>query len=103
MSVFYDHLISLDSVRPQLAQYLTNEEIEEILLDLDEAIHHVVLKIIFQELPPHLHEDFLIRFRDEPADPHHLVFLRQYSPTIEAAIRQAGEHSKQRFLDAIHP
>jgi hypothetical protein len=102
MSVFYDHLTSVDSVRPHLAEYLTAEEIEEILEDFDEAMHHVVLEVILQETPEHVHEAFLVRFRDNPADPNHLLFLRQYAPLIDEAIRRAGENSRQLFIDAIH-
>lgn len=103
MSVFYDQLVGLHSVRPHLEQYLSSEdEIQEVLEHLDQTLHHVVFEVIFAELPPHVHEPFLIRFQQNPSDPQHLVFLRQYIPHIEQAIQEASETSKQKFIDAIH-
>ena len=103
MKLFYDHLTQLDSLRPDIERYLTvPEEIEEVLAQLDHAMTHDVLRVILLALPQSAHEEFLLRFKEDPSSEHHLVFLRQYEPEIEEHIRQISQRSKQQFLDAIH-
>jgi len=101
MKIFYDHLTGLDSVRAELSQYLSPSEIEEIILILDEATHHIVMETILKELPLEEHDVFLERFANDPAA-NHLRYLQQFSPRIEEHIAQAAADSNRRFLDTIH-
>src|ERR1044072_2162331 len=103
MNVFYDHLVNLQSLRPQLRLLLNDEaQVEEVLRELDHALHHVVMEVIFTALPSHAHENFLLQFKSDPNNARHLIFLRRYAPAIEDHIREASEQSKQKFLDTIH-
>ena len=103
MKLFYDHLTELDSVRPHLERYLPDvQHIDLVVDEIDSAITHEVMRVILDKLPHHKHEEFILAFKNDPRDEHHLVYLRQFEPEIETHIVRAGRSIRQRFIDAVH-
>ena len=103
MTVFYDHILPHAIARESLTAFLTSEaEIEQVLVELDELYHHVVLEHILHALPEHAHGDFIGRLRKNPADHALLLMIRSYDPHIEAKLSQAALKSTHTFIDAIH-
>ena len=102
MTIFYDHLTGLDTVRRELEQHLSPAELDEVVGLLDTALHHVVMEVVLRELPFEEHDTFLQRFAADPTLPGHLDYLRQFSPHIEERIALAASASNRRFLDTIH-
>lgn len=103
MTIFYDDLIDLGALDQELTSYVEDPaERAEIIEILDQSLHHVVMDVIFRNLPADVHELWLVQFTEDPSRVEHLDFLRQYQPTIEDMIRVAATESKQRFIDTIH-
>ncbi len=103
MSMFYDHLVAWPVVNAKLSEFdLTSGERDELLRLLDETIHFEVMRHLFEVLPLHVHESFVLQVKEAPHRPERLTFIRQYHPTAEDTIRMVAERSTSRFLDTIH-
>ncbi len=67
--LFFDHLLSLDSLDKEIKKIAkTTEEREELWLLVDEIIHHKVMDVILDKLPHHHHEEFLEMVHRSPHD-----------------------------------
>lgn len=103
MSMFYDHLVAWPVVNAKLAEFdLTTGERDELLRLLDETIHFEVMRHLFEVLPLHVHEHFILQVKEAPHSHERLTFIKQYHPHAEDTIRMVTEKSTQRFLDTIH-
>jgi len=99
MSVFYDHLVSLDEVHNALLGHnLPTKQHYHLLKIADSTFHNEILNTILTEVPAEHHEYFLVEFRNRPDDPNHLVFLKQFSPEIEDKIRYTAIDTKTKIL-----
>lgn len=101
---FYDNFIDITDLMAELSVELSHLEQEEIHRLIDEILHHRVLEIILDDLPEEHHENFFLRFHNDPADQDLFVFLKHHSPTIEDKIQQAAAMVKDELrgeLDAI--
>jgi hypothetical protein len=103
MNVFYDHLTDWEALDTQLQAYLPEaRERAEVLRIFDATLHHVVMDTILQALPADLHELYVAGFRENPADPRHLIFLRQHAPTVDSLLEVATQTAQRQFIDTIH-
>ena len=102
MSVFYDHLVGLDDIHSELADYnLSLREHYDLLNTVDSALNHEVLNVILLVLPVEYHEYFVKEFNDRPADQNHLVFLRQFDPQIDQKIQETAHRTKFRIKEDL--
>jgi len=102
MSVFYDHLVGLDDIHSELADYnLSFREHYDLLNTVDSALNHEVLNVILLVLPVEHHEYFIKEFNDRPHDQNHLTFLRQFDPEIDGKIRDAAEKTKAKIKEDL--
>lgn len=100
--VFYDHLTKLEEIKVELGKYrLTSTEREEIFSLADEHLHHRVLDIILQHLPPEKHEVFLHKLHDGPQKPELLDYLKEDIQDIEKLITAEAEKVKKEILAEI--
>ncbi len=75
--VFYDHLIDLKDIEEKIKNKgLSKEEHAELMLIIDEMIHHRVIGCILDKLPKTYHEEFLDHFADRPHDENLLAYLK---------------------------
>jgi|SRR3990172_1764295 len=99
MSVFYDHLVSLDEIHNALLEHnLPTKQHYHLLSIADSTFHNEILNTILTEVPTEQHEYFLVEFQNRPDDPNHLVFLKQFSPEIEDKIRHSAIETKAKIL-----
>ena len=102
MSVFYDHLVGLDDIHSELADYnLSFREHYDLLNTVDSALNHAVLNVILLILPVEYHEYFVKEFNDRPADQNHLTFLRQFDPEIDGKIKATADNVKGRIKEDL--
>ncbi|MEX0616187.1 MAG: hypothetical protein WD231_00065 [Candidatus Woykebacteria bacterium] len=102
MSVFYDHLVGLDDLHSDLAQYnLSFKEHYVLLNQIDSALHHEVLNVILLVLPVEHHEHFLVQFNSRPADQALLSFLRSFDPQIDGKIKETAERKKAKIKEDL--
>ena len=72
--IFYDHLILIEEIIPQL-EPLDSESRDELIGIIDATFHHQILDLILTHLPKIHHEDFLTRFHSTPHDEALLDYL----------------------------
>lgn len=102
MSVFYDHLVGLDDIHNELADFdLSFKQHYDLLNLVDSILHHEVLNIILVILPADHHESFLKDFNNRPDDQEHLVFLRQFDPEVDGKIVEAANRAKTKIKENI--
>jgi hypothetical protein len=76
--VFYDHLVDLKDIEEKIKNKgLSKEEHEELMLIIDEMIHHRVVGCILDKLPKNFHEEFLGHFSERPHDEALLSYLKE--------------------------
>ncbi len=103
MSVFYDHLVGLDDIHSELADFdLSFKQHYDLLNIADSTLHNEVLSVILVILPVEHHEAFLKDFNDRPDDQAHLVFLRQFDPEIDGKIREAAHKAKTKIKEDLN-
>jgi hypothetical protein len=103
MSMFYDQFVDWDGINSRLSTFdLTSGERDELLRLLDETIHFEVMKHLFEMLPLHVHEHFIIQVKEAPHSHDRLHFIKQYHPNVEDTLRIVANKSTNRFLDTIH-
>lgn len=102
MSVFYDHLIGLDDLHQELLDFkLILEQHYQLLNMIDSALHHEVLAVCLDCVPPQHHESFIQQFAKEPNDPTLLVYLKGLDPEIENKIHKKGLEVKGRIKEDL--
>ena len=78
--IFYWHLIEFHPLKTELVKKgITEKEIEELLIEAEEIIHHKTLSLIFDHLPKQHHREFTIRLAKESHNREIMVFLQQKS------------------------
>ena len=98
MSVFYDHLINLEELHQELLDFnFAVKEHYQLLQLADSTLHHEIVGVCLDCLPPEHHEYFLLRFKEQPNDPQILVFLKERDPEIESKIRSKSTEVKERI------
>ena len=102
MSVFYDHLVGLDELHNELADFgLPFKDHYDLLNQADSTLHNEVLNVILIILPVDYHENFLKGFNERPHDQQHLVFLRQFDPGIDEKIQETAKKTKERIKEDV--
>lgn len=86
--IFYDNFVDIDDLMTKLSSGLSHLEQEEIHELVEEILHQRILEIILHDLPIEHHENFLLRFYQNPNDHHLFLFLKSHSPQIEDKIRE---------------
>jgi len=101
--IFYDHLIVFEEVLTELDSYeLEPEERSELVILIEENLHHTVLDVILTNLPKEQHEVFLAEFYQTPHSKKLLVFLETHAgPDISDKISQAVAKAKKEILSEI--
>jgi hypothetical protein len=85
--IFYWHLVEFTLLKEELIKKgIAGKEIEEILIEVEEIIHHKTLSLIFDHLPKQHHREFAVRLANDPRDSEILVFLHQKSGTDVAKL-----------------
>jgi len=101
--VFLDHLIDIDEVITVIDSHHLDPEDRQELVDLvDEILHHHILNVILNHLPPKHHQDFIARLHADPASPDHLAFLKtRITIDIESEIITHAQRIKSDLLKEI--
>lgn len=104
MKLFYDHLVLKEEVIVELDKHkLSIEEREELVLLIDENLHHHVLDTILTHLPAEKHQDFLKKFHSAPHDKKLLEYLKiETQVDIEEKIRSRSKKVKGELLSEIN-
>lgn len=98
MSVFYDHLTSLDELHQELLELnLPTKEHYNLVNLIDSTLHHEVLTICLDCLPMEHHENFILHFNQEPSDQEILVYLKQLDPEIENKIATRSTEVREKI------
>lgn len=87
--IFYDHLVEIEQIKITLLKNgVVAEHLDEMILIIDEHIHHRVLDLILQHLPTDKHESFLKDMYSRPHDPKLIDYLKKAAhPEIESHIK----------------
>lgn len=102
MSVFYDHLVGLDEMHSELADFeLPFRDHYELLNQADSILHNEILNVILIILPVDYHEQFLKGFNERPQDHQHLVYLRQFDPGIDEKIQETARKTKEKIKEDL--
>jgi len=101
--LFYDHLIIIEEVTAVLDGYkLSNKERQEILTLIDQTLHQEILDVILTCLPKERHQEFLIRFNQQPHNSELLSFIKEHSPVnVELAILGRANKVKRKLLKTV--
>ena len=76
--IFYWHLVELDPVKTELTNRGVGEkDLREILVHIEEIIHHRTLSLIFDHLPSDHHKEFSLRLAKNPSGQEIWDFLYQ--------------------------
>jgi len=103
MKKFYDHLVVRDELIVELDKHqLMVEEREELIMLIDENLHHQVLDVVLTHLPKDKHEHFFTKLQADPADETILVFLKEsVEIDIEEEIKTRAKKVKYELLGEI--
>jgi len=76
--IFYWHLVELNPVKNELTKRGVEEnDLREILIHIEEIIHHRILSLIFDLLPSDHHKEFSLRLAKNPSGQEIWDFLHQ--------------------------
>ena len=99
--IFYDHLILIEEIIPQL-EPLDSESRDELIGIIDATFHHQILDLILTHLPKIHHEDFLTRFHSAPHDETLLNYLEaRIDKDIKTEIQSLAQKLKKEILSEI--
>ncbi len=102
--LFFDHLLSLDTLDKEIKKIAkTSEEREELWLLVDEIIHHKVFEVILDRLPKDSHQEFLEMVHKSPHDGDYLFgYLKtKIGDNIEEILRaELGNITYEILRDA---
>jgi len=102
MSIFYDHLVSLDELHQELLDFnLGFREHYSLLQLVDSALNHEIVAVCLDCLPNEHHEAFLIRLKNQPNDPDLLVLLKEKDPEIEGKIKTKAAEVKEKIKNDL--
>lgn len=87
-STFYDNLITTAPIMAEIKDELSHLEQEEIHEMIEDILHHRIMEVILLDLPLEHHENFLLKFHQNPTDPDLFFMLKKHSPKIEEKIQE---------------
>ena len=101
--IFYDHLVIIEEITSKLDRYnLDNLAKEELVMLIDETLHHEMMNLILSSLPEKHHEEFLSKLYRNPADESLLEYLKVHSgKDIEKLINEEAKKVKKEILMEI--
>lgn len=87
-STFYDNLITTVPIMQLVSEELSQIEQEEIHEMIEDILHHRIMEVMLLDLPQEHHENFLLKFHQNPTDPDLFFMLKKHSPKIEEKIQE---------------
>jgi hypothetical protein len=76
--IFYWHLVELDTVKTELVNRGVGEnDLQEILIHIEEIIHHRTLSLVYDLLPSEHHKEFSLILTKNPCSPEIWNFLHR--------------------------
>lgn len=102
-TLFFDHLVIREEIEFVLNSYVIDSvDRDELIAIIDSSLSHNVLNVILNFLPKERHPEFMANFRDAPADPAHMEYLKVHAhPEIEAEIKKQAAKIKAEILSEI--
>ena len=104
MSIFYDHLITLEDIEKELNSFEgSDEELHELWHVVDEILHHRILELLLDHLPRNHHEEFLSKFYLSPHDTALIRYLNEkIKEDIEELIRNEVKKVSLEIIKDIY-
>jgi len=101
-ALFYDHLTRMETLYTEIELLSLDRSEKIIIIDHIEArLHHQVLEVVLDHLPPSDHQYFLELFHQQPHHHQLLDFLKSKIIGIEDKIKTTADEIKYDTLCLI--
>lgn len=100
MKVFYSHLIILDDLLSELdAHEIEAGEKADMVMLIEQTMHHHTLNVILSHLPKSHHTTFLDKFEANPENEELMAMLKkEIEADVEVAIKNQVDRIKKEIL-----